>query len=89
MRAPGYPIQKRSNFIEDIRVPSAIVVDENPWCFQCSEAHWEHECPCNSGDHQQESPQINITTEENQEAMKEAVRLANMVVINKLDQESK
>jgi hypothetical protein len=53
-----YPPQRKSNFIEghkdvfkDIKVPSAIVVDENPWCFQCSEAHWEHECPCNSGDH--------------------------------------
>jgi hypothetical protein len=40
-----------SNFIEghkdvfkDMKVPNAIVVDENPWCFQCSEAHWEHEC---------------------------------------------
>jgi hypothetical protein len=55
----GYPIQRKSNFIEwhkdvfkDIKVPSAIIVDENPWCFQCSEAHWEHECPCNSGGHQ-------------------------------------
>jgi hypothetical protein len=72
-------------------------VDENPWCFQCSEAHWEHECPCNSGGHQQvnnidyfmEGPQINITAEEHQEAIKEAVRSARMVVINKLDQESK
>jgi hypothetical protein len=74
----GYPIQKRSNFIEghkdvfkDIRVPSAIVVDENPWCFQCSEAHWEHECPYNGGDHQQEGPQINITAEKHQEAKEE------------------
>jgi hypothetical protein len=45
-------------------------VDENPWCFQCSESHWEHECPCNSGDHQQESPQINITAEKQPEAIK-------------------
>ena len=66
-------------------------MDENPWCFQCSEAHWEHECPYNSGDHQQinniehfiEGPQINITVEEHQEAMKEAVRSARMAVINK------
>jgi hypothetical protein len=72
-----YPPQRRSNFIEghkdvfkDIEVPSAIVVDENPWCFQCSESHWEHECPCNSGDHQQESPQINITAEKQPEAIK-------------------
>jgi hypothetical protein len=56
----GYPIQRKSNFVEwnkdvlkDIKVPSAIIVDENPWCFQCSEAHWEHECPCSSGSHQQ------------------------------------
>jgi hypothetical protein len=67
----GYPIQKRSNFIEDIRVPSAIVVDENPWCFQCSEAHWEHECPYNGGDHQQEGPQINVTAEKHQEVKEE------------------
>jgi hypothetical protein len=100
----GYPVQRVSNFVEwnedvfkDIEVPSAIIVDENPWCFQCSEAHWEHECPYSSGGHQQvnnidyfvEGPQINITVEEHQEAMKEAVRSARMVVINKLDQESK
>jgi hypothetical protein len=100
----GYPIKKRSNFIEghkdvfkDIRVPSAIVVDENPWCFQCSESHWEDECPYSNGGHQQltnidyfaEGPQINITIEEHQEAIKEAARLARFAVINKLDQESK
>jgi hypothetical protein len=100
----GYPIQRKSNFIEwhkdvfkDIKVPSAIIVDENPWCFQCSEAHWEHECPCSSGGHQQvnnidyfiEGPQINITIEEHKEAIKEAARSARMAVINKLDQESK
>jgi hypothetical protein len=42
------------------------VVDENPWCLQCSEAHWEHECPYNNGGHDQinnvghviEGPQI-------------------------------
>jgi hypothetical protein len=100
----GYPIQRKSNFVEwnkdvfkDIKVPSTIIVDENPWCFQCSEAHWEHECPCSSGGHQQvnnidyfiEGPQINITAEEHQEAIKEAARSARMVVINKLDQESK
>jgi hypothetical protein len=100
----GYPIQKRSNFIEgykyvfkDIRVPSAIVVDKVPWCFQCSESHWEDECPYSSGRHQQvnnidyfeEGPQINITIEEHQEAIKEVARSARLVVINKLDQESK
>jgi hypothetical protein len=74
----------------------ANVVDENPWCLECSEAHWEHECPYNSG-HQQvnnmdcfmEFPQINITDAEHQEAMKEAARSARMAVINNLDQESR
>jgi hypothetical protein len=50
-------------------------VDENPWCFQCNEAHWKHECPYSSGGHQQinnidhfiEGPQINIAIEEHQE----------------------
>jgi hypothetical protein len=45
------------------------VVDENPWFLECSEAHWEHECPYNNNGHQQvnnmehfmEGPQINIT----------------------------
>jgi hypothetical protein len=75
----GYSIQRVSNFIEwnkdvfkDIEFPSTVIMNENPWCFQCSEAQWEHECPYNSGDHQQvnnidhfiEGPQINITTEE-------------------------
>jgi hypothetical protein len=36
-----------------------------------------------------EGPQINITAEEHKEGMKEAARLARMVVINNLDQESK
>jgi hypothetical protein len=100
----GYPPQRRSNFIEghkdvfkDIRVPSTITVDENPWCFQCSESNWEDECPYTSGGHQQvnnidyseEGPQINITIEEHQEAIKEAARSARLAVINKLDQESK
>jgi hypothetical protein len=72
-------------------------VDESPWCFQCSEAHWEHECPYSDSGHQQvnnighviEGPQINITAEEHQEAIKEATRKAKMAVINNLDQESK
>jgi hypothetical protein len=33
----------------DQEVPNTLaptnIVDENPWCLQCSEAHWEHECP--------------------------------------------
>jgi hypothetical protein len=100
----GYTVQRVSNFIEsnedvfkDIEVPSTVIVDENPWCFQCSEAHWEHEFPYSSGGHQQinnidhfiEGPQINITIEEHQEAMKEATKSARMAVIKKLDQESK
>ena len=36
-----------------------------------------------------EGPQINITAEEHQEAMKEATRSARMAVINKLEHESK
>jgi hypothetical protein len=71
---------------------SANVVDENPWCLECNEAHWEHECPYSNG-HQQvnnmdcfmEFPQINITDAEHQEVMKEATRSARMVVINDLD----
>jgi hypothetical protein len=74
-------------------------VGENPWCLQCSEAHWEHECPYNNGGHEQvnnvghviEGPQIflNITPEEHREGIKEAIRKARMEVINNLDQESK
>jgi hypothetical protein len=71
------PITKRSNSMEghddvykDTRVPSAIVVDENPWCFQCSEAHWDNECPYNGGNHQQECPQVNVTAEKQPEAIK-------------------
>jgi hypothetical protein len=100
----GYLVQRVSNIIEwneddfkDIEVPSTIIVDENPWFFQCSEAHWEHKCPYSNGFHQQvknighiiEGPQINIIAEEHQEAIKEAARSAIMAVINKLDQESK
>jgi hypothetical protein len=74
-------------------------VDENPWCLQCSEAHWEHECPYNNGVHDQvnnvghviEGPHIflNITPEEHREGIKEATRKDRMEVINNLDQESK
>jgi hypothetical protein len=104
----GYPVQRVSNIVEwnenvfkDIEVPNTLkttnIVDENPWCFQCSEAHWEHECPYSDNDHQQvnnighlmEGPQINITAEEHQEAIREATRKARMAVINNLDQESK
>jgi hypothetical protein len=74
----------------------ANIVDENPWYLECSEEHWEHECPYNSG-HQQVNnmdcfkkfPQISITDEKHQEVMKEAARSARMAVINNLDQESR
>jgi hypothetical protein len=36
-----------------------------------------------------EGPQINITAEEHQEALKEAAKSAKMAVINNLDQESR
>jgi len=42
----GYLVQRVSNFIEwnndvfkDIEFPSTIIIDENPWCFRCSESH--------------------------------------------------
>jgi hypothetical protein len=94
--------QKGSQFYKpknEHEVPNTLaptnIVDENPWCLECSEAHWEHECPYNTG-HQQvnnmdcfmEFPQINITDAEHQEAMKEAARSTRMAVINNLDQES-
>jgi hypothetical protein len=90
----GYPLQRVSNIVEwnkdvfkDI-VLSTIIVDENPWCFQCSEAHWEHECPYSDGGHQQVNnmatscPQINITAKEHQEAIKEAARSTRIAIIN-------
>jgi hypothetical protein len=71
------------------------VIDENPWCLECSEEHWEHECPYNVGQQQVNNmdyfmnfPQINIKDIEHQQAMREAAREARMVVINNLDQES-
>jgi hypothetical protein len=104
----GYPVQRivgivewNENVFKDIEVPNTLkptnIVDENPWCFQCSEAHWEHECPYSNGGHQQvnnighviEGPQINITAEEHQEAMKKEAKSTKMAVINNLDQESK
>jgi hypothetical protein len=87
----------------DQEVPNTLapsnVVDENPWCMQCSESHWEHECPYNNGGHDQvnimdhtiEDPQIclNISPEEHQEGIKEEATKARMEVINNLDQESR
>jgi hypothetical protein len=60
---------------KDIEVSNTLkptnIVDGIPWCFQCSEAHCEHECPYNDSGHQQvnnightvDGPQINITVE--------------------------
>jgi hypothetical protein len=71
------------------------VVDENPWCLECSEAHWEDECPynvdqqkVNTFDFFSKCPQINITDEEHQQALKEAARAARLAIINNLDPES-
>jgi hypothetical protein len=107
-QAPRIPYkgqyQKGNQFYKpknDQEVPNTLaptnVVDENPWCLECSEAHWEHECPNNNDGHQQvnnighvmEGPQINITAAEHREGMKEATRLARMAIINNLDQETK
>jgi hypothetical protein len=74
------------------------MVDENPWCLQCRDSHWEHEFPLNNGhehdqvnivNHTIEGPQhfINVTLEEHQEGIKEASMKARMEVINKLDQD--
>jgi hypothetical protein len=75
---------------------SANVVDENPWCLECSEAHWENECPYNASQQQVNNfdcfsgfPQINITDAEHQQALKEAARAARLAIINNLDQESR
>jgi hypothetical protein len=106
-QAPRVPykgqFQKGNQFYKpkiEQEVPNTLaptnVVDENPWCLECSEAHWEHEFPYNNNGHQQvnnmdhfmEGPQINIIDAEHQEAMKEAARSARMAVINNLDQES-
>jgi hypothetical protein len=106
IQAPRAPykgqFQKGNQFYKlktEHEVPNTLsptnIVDENPWCLECSEAHWEHECPYNV-DHQQvnnidcfmEFPQINITDIEHQEAVKEAARATRMAVINNLDEES-
>jgi hypothetical protein len=92
----GNQVYKPNNENE---VPNTLapinVVDENPWCLECSEAHWEHECPYNVGQQQVNNldcfmnlPQINIIDIEHQQALKEA-REARMAIINNLDQESR
>jgi hypothetical protein len=75
---------------------SANAVDENPWCLECSEAHWENECPYNASQQEvnnfdcfSDCPQINITDVEHQQALKEAARAARLPIINNLDQESR
>jgi hypothetical protein len=39
----------------DQEVPNTLaptnVVEENPWCLQCKESHWEHARPLNNGEH--------------------------------------
>jgi hypothetical protein len=66
-------VEWNENVFKDIEVPNTLkttnIADESPWCFECSEAHWEHECPYNNGGCQQvnnighviDMPQINIT----------------------------
>jgi hypothetical protein len=93
---PGQAYKPRN----EQKVPNTLapsnVVDETPWCFQCRDAHWEHECPMNNGDPDQvnimnyvftEEPQVclNITLEQHEEGIKEASRRARMEVINNLD----
>jgi hypothetical protein len=87
----------------DQEVPNTLspknMVEENPWCLQCKESHWEHEFPLNNGEHDQvniinhtiEGPQrcLNITLEEHEEGIKEATKKDKMEVINNLDLESR
>ena len=86
---------KNENEVPNTLAPTNVV-DENPWCLECSEAHWEHECPYNASQQQVNNldcfmnfPQINITDIEHQQAVREAARVARMAVINNLDQESR
>jgi hypothetical protein len=84
----------------DNEVPNTLAstnaVDDSPWCLECCEAHWEDECPfyadqqqVNTFDFFSDCPQINITDEEHQQAMKEAARAARLAIINNLDPESR
>jgi hypothetical protein len=82
---------KNENEVPNTLAPTNVV-DENPRCLECSEAHWENECPHNASQQQVNNldrfmnlPQINITNIEHQQALKEAARMA---IINNLDQES-
>jgi hypothetical protein len=86
---------KNENEVPNTLAPTNVV-DENPWCLECSEAHWENECPYNASQQQVNNldcfssfPQINITDIEHQQALKEATRAARLAIINNLDQESR
>jgi hypothetical protein len=86
---------KNENEVPNTLAPTNVV-DENPWCLECSEAHWENECPYNTSQQQVNNldcfssvPQINITDIEHQQALKEAARAARLAIINNLDQESR
>jgi hypothetical protein len=85
---------KNENEVPNTLAPTNVV-DENPWCLECSKAHWENECPYNASQQQVNNfdcfssfPQINITDAEHQQALKEAARAARLAIINSLDQES-
>jgi hypothetical protein len=63
---------KNENKVPNTLAPTNVV-DENPWCLECSEAHWENECPYNANQQQVNNldcfmnlPQINITDIEHQ-----------------------
>jgi hypothetical protein len=42
---------KNENKVPNTLAPTNVV-NENPWCLECREAHWEHECPCNASQQQ-------------------------------------
>jgi hypothetical protein len=82
---------KNENKVPNTLAPTNVI-DENPWCLECNEAHWENECPYNASQQQVNNldcfmnlPQINITDIEHQQALKEATRAARMEIINNLD----
>jgi hypothetical protein len=86
---------KNENEVPNTLAPTNVV-DENPWCLECSEAHWENACPYNTNQQQVNNldcfstfPQINITDIEHQQALKEAARATRLAIINNLDQESR
>jgi hypothetical protein len=63
---------KNENEVPNTLAPTNVV-DENPWCLECSEVHWENECPYNASQQQVNNldcfttfPQINISDIEHQ-----------------------